>query len=186
MTPTFRQNAMTDPGPRAALIALTQAVFGVSLQPLTDLDAWSPGYRAFSWFDGDRMVANVSVRPLTLRMDGQDRPVMQCHAVSTLPESRRQGLFSDLMTRALAWADPQADAVFLYTGAPQTYARYGFRAAAQHRFRGTLAASVAVESRLLDLRQAADVALIHRLAAGRGAVSDVLGRSEERRVGKEC
>lgn len=95
------------------------------------------GWRAFAVFDGDgRCVANVDAAILPGVVEG--RPVMigALAAAAVHPEWRGRGLFRSVMEEALAWCEPQAPAILLFTGTPDLYRRFGFRQVAQHAFLG--------------------------------------------------
>ena len=65
----------------------------------------------------------------------------QLHAVATRPNWRRRGLFTDLMTRVLDYADGRFDRLLLFTAEPALYEPFGFRHLPQHIFTGRLAVS---------------------------------------------
>ncbi|MBL8710254.1 MAG: GNAT family N-acetyltransferase [Rhodospirillaceae bacterium] len=176
---SFRIDAMDDQSRRGPWLNLLRDVFAIDLSAYSALDIWHPGYRAFSYWAGDVIAANVSIRPLPLLMDGQIVPAAQLHAVATRPQWRRRGLFADLMTRVLAYADGRFDRLLLFTAQCDLYRPFGFRHLPQHSFVGFLDAApdsaAAADCRCLDLADADDRALILALHAARTPVSRDLG-----------
>lgn len=174
----FRIDAMDGQARRGPWLDLLRDVFAIDLAAYSALDIWHPGYRAFSYWAGDVIAANVSIRPLPLLVDGQIVPAAQLHAVATRPQWRRRGLFADLMTRVLAYAEGRFDRLLLFTAHCDLYRPFGFRHLPQHSFSGFLDAAPDADSarawRRLDLADADDRALILALHAAREPVSRVL------------
>jgi GNAT superfamily N-acetyltransferase len=170
----FRIEPFADPRQRAPWLDLLRDIFSIDLSAYSALDIWHPGYRAFSYWAGDVLVANVSIRPLPLLVAGRVVQAAQLHAVATRPDYRRRGLFTDLMARTLAYADGRFEALLLFTATCDLYKPFSFRHLPQHHFIGTLAAAPqtpAPNSRLLSLNDADDLALIRALHATRQPVS---------------
>lgn len=160
---------------RRALVDLVADVFGIDLGAIDRLGLWHPGYRAFSYLEGDRIVANVSLRPLRLMVAGRIVRAAQFHAIATRPAWRRRGLFGDLMARALRHAAVRFDPLLLFTESPALYQPFGFRLLAEHRFRGTLQCAAIAPPRAgwrrLDPGDPDDIRLVRRLHASRLPVS---------------
>jgi GNAT superfamily N-acetyltransferase len=167
----------SSPARRAAWLTLVQDIFSIDLSEYSGYGVWHPGYRAFSWLAGDRIAANVSIRPLRLMVAGRPVPAAQLHAVATRPEYRRRGLFRDLMARVLAFADGRFDRLLLYTATSDLYPPFGFRHLPMHRFIGRLPAAEGkpARTRSLSVDDPADRALMLRLHDGREPVSSRFG-----------
>jgi predicted N-acetyltransferase YhbS len=176
---TFRIDNLADPAKRAAWLDLLRDIFEIDLAAFSRLGIWPEGYRAFSWMDGDVIVANVSCRPLPLMIGGKPVAAGQIHAVATRPSYRRRGLFHDLMRRVLDYADARFECVLLYSAIPPLYRPFGFRPLPEHRFRGRLsltgAAGKVPRRRALSLASPEDVALLRDLFARREPASHHLG-----------
>lgn len=173
----FRIEPFADPRARGPWLDLLRDIFAIDLAAYSALDIWHPGYRAFSWWLGDRIVANVSIRPLPLLVAGAAVPAAQLHAVATRPDYRQRGLFTDLMARALGYAEGRFDALLLFTASCDLYRPFGFQHRPQHHFIGRLADAIPpttpLARRILALDDADDLALIRALHATRQPVSEL-------------
>ena len=74
---------------------------------------------------------------VSLVCDSHDATATGVRLVATDPAWRGQGLFRDLMERALAWCETMSKGpCLLYTADPAIYGRFGFLPLAQHAFVG--------------------------------------------------
>lgn len=173
---TFRQYDLDDAARRAALAALLNDIFGIDITPLNHLGGHDASSMAFGWFDDDdRLIANLSAFTLPMMIDGRTVRAAGLQSGAVRPEFRGRGLFRDVTEKALAWCDAQAfDAVLLYTEKPMLYEKHGFSVLRQSRFVADMPAvdGAASSVRQLNLRQAADLALIQKMLAARRPVSD--------------
>jgi predicted N-acetyltransferase YhbS len=174
---TFRSMYAAAPAPRAALKALLRDVFGLDLESFDRLGLWEPAYAPFSYFDGDRVAANVSAFPIPLVVGGERVDAMGLQSGAVRPEYRGRGLYRDLMARALAYCDARAPTTLLYTAEPVLYVRFGFRAVPEYSFVGPPRAAGRAEAtpRRLSLGDATDLALVRERLRGRTPVSARVG-----------
>ncbi|MCE1237240.1 MAG: GNAT family N-acetyltransferase [Hyphomicrobiales bacterium] len=167
----FRFDFAHTPAGRAELARLIRDEFEIDVTPLDRL-GHDPSVVAFGWWAGDELVANVSLYGRTLWLAGEPTPAFGLQSVVVRPAWRGHGLFRDLMTRALAFADARAPRVTLSTETPELYRRFGFRDLAETVFRGPLRpAAGAPNARRLSLADDADVALVRALYARREPTS---------------
>lgn len=170
----FRKDDFADPARRGPLLDLLRDIFAIDLGELSARNIWHPGYRAFSYWVGKSIAANVSIRPLPLMVNGKIVRAAQLHAVATRPNWRRLGLFTDLMTRVLDYAEGRFDQLLLFTAEPALYEPFGFRHLPQHVFTGRLAAgnyAGEMPSRPLSLDDPDDCTLMRALYTARQPVS---------------
>jgi predicted N-acetyltransferase YhbS len=99
------------------------------------LGGWNQDYRSFAIFDGERIVANVSVQRMSLIVRGRPRVGWQLGAVGVLPDYRGRGLQRTLMQNVLGQLDP-ADVVLLFANEDvlDFYPLFGFRRATETLF----------------------------------------------------
>lgn len=147
-------------------------VFDLPPQKPTPL---SPRWTPLAFFDAtQRCVASIEVAVLPLVCDGRDATATAVRLVATDPAWRGQGLFRDLMERALALCATMSDGpCLLYTAEPAIYDRFGFLPLEQHAFVGappTLRDGAG--ARTLDVSRADDRRLVERLLETRTPVSD--------------
>jgi predicted N-acetyltransferase YhbS len=153
------------------LTRLIDDVFDVDVSPLDRL-GHDPSVVSFGWWDGDRLVANVSLYERCLWLCGEKTRALGVQSVATRPEWRGRGLFCDLMTRALAYADARTGLIILGTGTPALYTRFGFRQIEETVFSGNVAADKGtLSSRRLSLETDADADLLRALFARRTPTS---------------
>ena len=175
--PTFRMHNGSDRASQAAADALLFEIFSLDLGPLDALDGRDPSYTSFSYFNSvKRCVANVSVCALPLIVEGRLVDAIGIQSVAVRPEMRRQGLFRDLMQRALAWCDERSPLVLLTTRKPELYERFGFRVVPEHRLAGPAPAPQRGVRPARSLGLKTDLALVKRSLDHRVPVSDLVGR----------
>lgn len=132
-----------------------------------EFGGWAPSYRAFAIFDGEDIVANLSVQRMSMVVNGVWCTGLQLGAVGVLPEQRGRGLQRELMECVLQQAAPN-DLVFLFGNEEVVdfYPRFGFRREQEWIF----SAAVTIEPRPGGLRRlsvdcATDRALLAAVAA---------------------
>ena len=93
-----------------------------------EFGGWEPSYRAFALFDGEEIVANVSIQRMSMVVNGAACTGLQLGAVGVLPEQRGRGLQRKLMEFVLKQATPN-DLVFVFGNdeVVDFYPRFGFR-----------------------------------------------------------
>ncbi len=120
-----------------SVMCLLADIFGLDVAPLKTFDLFEPTYRSFSYLDKEgNCVANASAINVPLFLSGKPVKAMGIQSVATRPTYRHRGLSRDLLDRALAWCDAQADLVLLHTSIPDFYLPFGFRIVQEHFFVG--------------------------------------------------
>jgi GNAT superfamily N-acetyltransferase len=184
MTPVFRSHYWDDAPAKAEFIRLTKEVHGLDLSTWDERGFWDDAFVPFSFFLEGRIISNVGVYRVPMRIAGRNVIVSQISSVATAPEHRRKGLNRELTARALAWSREQGqDFAFLFadTQAYRYYRNCGFRHTRQHSFK-TLAPppGSSQTARKLNPRTDRDEDLIHQIAKKRTPVSDQLGSRSHR------
>ncbi|MEM7040888.1 MAG: GNAT family N-acetyltransferase [Bacteroidota bacterium] len=142
------------------------------------IGGWTPAYKPCSFTDGDRLLANVSFSHLEILIDGQALRGIQFATVGTLPECRGQGLSRKLMEHVLDLHADTTDLFFLYANETvlDFYPKFGFRRVHECYFRAAVPSLLLVPTaRQLDIRQAADLALLKGLCYDRLPVTRRFG-----------
>ena len=153
-------------------------IFRLDLSKWDRMGYWDRRFRPFSYFDGDRMVANVCVYSLDMTVAGKACRAAQVSSVATAPDYQRRGLSLDLMNRAIAWARDAHDFHFLFADqeAIPFYRKCGFRTVDEHKTRLTVSGRRAEPGlQKLDLENQRHRELIVNAARERTPVSDRLG-----------
>ncbi|MBN1824922.1 MAG: GNAT family N-acetyltransferase [Candidatus Eisenbacteria bacterium] len=145
--------------------------------------SWESVSTPFVLYRGGRVVSHVGVIGLPLILGGRPARVGSVHAVATDPDHRRKGYYRALMEEAIEDSAGRFDTLILTTENPEYYEPFGFRRIGEHRF-VTVRRSRGREGalRVLDLGDAADIALLHRLLETREPVSRILGVVNEKTV----
>jgi GNAT superfamily N-acetyltransferase len=177
----------TDSALSQRLFALLDVVFpGVSqiAQNAAALGAsWESVSTPFVYMNEGRMISHVGVIEIPLVLHGQIVHVGSIHAVATHPDYRRRGYYSQVMKEALQHCEPRYETLVLTTEHPEYFQPFGFRSVQEHLFtvkpRETRGRN---GMRLMNVQDANDIALLHRLLETREPVSSVVGVVQEKAV----
>jgi len=144
---------------------------------------WESVSTPFIRFEQGRAVSHVGVIELSLVLLGQTVTAGSIHGVATHPDARRCGHFRRLMEEVLRYCASRYKTLILTTEHPEYFAPFGFRIVKEHLFTVRCDSAGGRDGfRLLDPRQASDLALLHRLLEARQAVSQVVGVVNEKAV----
>lgn len=155
------------------LAKLIDDVFGVDITSLNRL-GHDPSVIAYGWWNDGELVANVSLYERTLWLVGEQTKAFGVQSVAVRPDWRGKGLFRDLLTRALDYADAHVGLVILATGTPDLYRRFGFRQVQETCFKGVVQARPGLPNfRQLKLDENSDLALLRNLFARRVPTSSI-------------
>ncbi|WNS41451.1 GNAT family N-acetyltransferase [Paenibacillus sp. MMS20-IR301] len=169
---------------RQSFFSLAADTFELQLERWYEEGFWNERYIPYSYAEGNRVIANVSVNLLELIIDGVKCTAVQLGTVMTHPDYRGRGLSARLMDKVLEDYGDQAE--FMYLFANDTvldfYPRFGFRPVEEQLFSmdcpaGTAGSAGSAEIRKLDLSISGDLNLISALAAQRLPVSERLSVS---------
>ncbi|GIO87046.1 GNAT family acetyltransferase [Paenibacillus faecis] len=164
---------------RKSFFELATDTFGLSFENWYQKGFWSERYIPFSFVEGDKIIANVSVNILELIMNGERKKALQIGTVMTHPEYQRRGLSANLMNKVLEEYENKYD--FMYLFANNTvldfYPKFGFKAVEEHLFSMDFIPSQFDQTgiRKLNISQTDDLRLIHKFASERMPVSQRLG-----------
>ncbi|UCF79797.1 MAG: GNAT family N-acetyltransferase [Candidatus Eiseniibacteriota bacterium] len=130
-----------------------------------------------------RIVSHVGVIELSMVLLGQTALVGAVHAVATHPGYRRRGYYRRLMEEVIEDCSARYETLILLTGNPEYYEPFGFRVVQEHCFTVECRSPGGADGlRLLDTRNAGDVAILNRLLETREPVSQVVGVVREKAV----
>ncbi|HHT7191484.1 TPA: GNAT family N-acetyltransferase, partial [Bacillus cereus] len=121
--------AMEEPK-RERLFLLFEEVFGITSQTLNDFSErgyWDYTYKALSFLQGDKVIANVAAFSLPLLINGERINAAGVQSVMTHPHFRRQGLMTQLLSKMIEEIDKQCECAFLFTEKPELYTPFGFK-----------------------------------------------------------
>lgn len=158
---------------------LAQEVFGIDFERWYQMGFWNDRYICYSYLDGDKVVANVSVNKLDLILNGETQRALQIGTVMTHPDYRKQGLASNLMKAVLEEYEKQVDVVYLFPeeNALDFYRKFGFMSYRE----GIFTLDVGKErtdqctARKLDLSREDDRDIFLKLSSERAPLSTIFG-----------
>ncbi|MBT2681288.1 GNAT family N-acetyltransferase [Bacillus sp. ISL-35] len=157
---------------RKSFIQLAADTFGLDFTNWHEKGYWGERYIPFSYADGSRVVANVSVNELDLIIDGTSRKGLQIGTVMTHPEYRHKGLSACLMNHVLAEYEGMYDYMYLFANDSvlDFYPKFGFERVEEHQF-STRVPSNTGRAGLRKLEIPADLKQIEKMVYGRAPVS---------------
>ncbi|PFJ18268.1 GNAT family N-acetyltransferase [Bacillus cereus] len=128
-------NFLLEEPKREQLFPLFEEVFGITSQTLNDFSEkgyWDYTYKALSFLQDDKAVANVAAFALPLLINGEKINAVGIQSVMTHPNFRRQGLMTQLMSKMIEEIDEQCECAFLFTEKPELYTSFGFKVVQEH------------------------------------------------------
>ena len=183
--PTLRTAYWHDLAARQAFRDFILTIHGMDFGAWDSAGYWDDDYSPYSYFIGDRVVANVCIYTMPAVVNGQACRVAQVSGVGTLPEFRLQGLNRRLHEIALAEALPRHRFAFLFSDedAVGFYRKLGFRPVSAWSVVAALpsvAANPGAEK--LDTHDPAVLDSIYRLACARMPTSQVFSTANPKLV----
>ncbi len=171
----FVQNYKNNDSIRKSFSDLAFSMFGISFEEWYQKGYWNERYIPYSYLDGDRVIANVSVNILDLIINGETKQAVQIGTVMTHPEYCNQGLSTSLMTKVLEDYESKCDWMYLFANESvlDFYPRFGFQPVQEQLFSlENLSENLRVPTankgmRKLDIQNENDRALLYQKALGR-------------------
>lgn len=113
---------------RNSFIELAHEIFGINFSRWHELGYWGNRYIPYSYADGDKIVANVSVNKLDFIVEGESCRALQIGTVMTHPDYRSKGLSASLMNHILEEYKDQYDFMYLFANDSvlDFYPKFGF------------------------------------------------------------
>jgi len=146
---------------------------------------WEDTSTPFVFEEDGRVISHVGLLEVSYHVLGKELRVGGVHAVCTLAERRRRGLYRSIMDELLDYCDARYETLVLSTDDPYLYEPFGFRAVSEQQFVARVdSAGGGRGFRVLDACEPGDLAILERLLRERVSVSDVVGVVRERDVFK--
>lgn len=161
---------------RKSFNELAILVFGINFEDWYQKGYWKDRYIPFSYVEGSKVIANVSVNLLDFVINGEKKRAIQIGTVMTHPEYRNQGLSKSLMNKVLEEYENKYD--FMYLFANQNvlafYPKFGFKPVNEYQFSMEYSAGQTEENiiRKLDGNNGKDLNFIYQFALERIPVSN--------------
>lgn len=156
---------------------LAEDTFGIHFEQWHERGYWTEKYVPFSFVEGDRVIANVSVNLIDFTIEGEEKKAIQIGTVMTHPDYRNRGLSTDLLKSVLAEYRDEVDFVYLFANQNvlEFYPKFGFQAQQETLFSMVPGTFGKVNARKLDMEEDADRDLAYGIARDRLPVSNRFG-----------
>jgi predicted N-acetyltransferase YhbS len=157
---------------RKSFMKLAFDIFGLDFASWREQGYWGDRYIPFSFADGDRIIANVSVNNLDLIIEGKSYKALQIGTVMTHPEYRNKGLSARLMNHVLDVYHGKYDFMYLFANDSvlDFYPKFEFQEVEEYLY----STKISVEQGRYNLRKlelAHDQDLIEKMVYERVPVS---------------
>ncbi|WP_053361478.1 GNAT family N-acetyltransferase [Bacillus sp. FJAT-27251] len=164
---------------RKSFNELATMVFGINFEDWYQKGFWNDRYIPFSYVDGEKVVANVSVNILDLVINGEKKRALQIGTVMTHPDYRKRGLSARLMNNVLAEYENKYDFMYLFANQEvlDFYPKFGFKEVNEHQYSMKYSPGKLdpTGTRKLNGNNEDDVNFIYNFASKRAPVSTLFG-----------
>lgn len=173
---TFVKGYQDDTVLRKSFNELAESVFGIQFEEWYQKGYWTEKYKPYSFLDGKKIVANVSVNRIELLINTEKITALQIGTVMTHPDFRGRGLSRKLIEKVLEDYENKYDMMYLF--ANQTvldfYPKFGFKIVNEHLFSMSIQKDSENVNRIrkLDGNNVDDLDFIYRCASNRVPVSN--------------
>ncbi|WP_289355280.1 GNAT family N-acetyltransferase [Paenibacillus sp. S-12] len=158
---------------RVSFNELAQRSFGIQFEDWYQRGCWNDRYICYSYADGDRVIANVSVNVMDIIVNNEIHEAIMIGTVMTDEAYRNQGLSRKLMEIVIE--EYQQKCSFMYLYANRTvldfYPKFGFRKVQEPEFYSVINTQVALDHRphmrKLNVTEVQDWELVMRYYASR-------------------
>ncbi|MDW4525537.1 GNAT family N-acetyltransferase [Rossellomorea marisflavi] len=173
----FRKNVRENQNLRDSFNQLAEDTFGIHFGQWHARGYWTEKYVPFSYIEGDRVIANVSVNLIDFTIAGEEKKAIQIGTVMTHPDYRNRGLSKDLLMKVLDEYRDHVDFVYLFANQNvlELYPKFGFQAQEETLFTMVPGTAGEVSERKLDMEEKADRDLAYGIARDRLPVSTRFG-----------
>lgn len=157
---------------RKSFMQLSVDIFGLDFESWHEHGYWGERYIPFSYADGGRIIANVSVNELNFIIEGKSFKALQIGTVMTHPEYRNKGLSASLMNHVLDVYKGTYDFMYLFANDSvlDFYPKFGFEKIEEYQY-STRISTGQGGLNLRKLELAHDLDLIEKTVYGRVPVS---------------
>ncbi|MCM3413635.1 GNAT family N-acetyltransferase [Metabacillus litoralis] len=158
---------------------LANSIFGITFESWYENGFWTEKYIPFSYTDGNKVVANVSVNLMNMLINGETKRGIQIGTVMTHPDYRNKGLSKRLMIKVLEKYEDSYDIMYLFANHSvlDFYPKFGFKRIEETQFISNIVNShhTEIEStdfKRLDGKNINDLQFIYQFAKNRLPISN--------------
>ncbi|WP_042460024.1 GNAT family N-acetyltransferase [Neobacillus dielmonensis] len=176
---TYRKDYKDDENLRKSFNELAAMVFGINFEDWYQKGFWSNRYIPFSYIDGGKVVANVSVNVLDFVINGEKKRALQIGTVMTHHDYRNRGLSGSLMNKVLEEYQNYYDFMYLFANPSvlDFYPKFGFKRVDEYQYSMEFLPGHTDSSgiRKLNGKKTEDLDFIYQFAKERMPVSKIFG-----------
>ena len=177
MALVFTKDYRDDVVLRKSLSRLAETIFGIQFEEWHSKGYWTNKYIPYSFCDGKKVIANVSVNKIQLVINGIQKDALQIGTVMTHQDYRGRGLSRLLMEHVLEEFDRKYDVMYLFANdlVLDYYPQFGFKEAVESIFSVSYSGNAkgAMNIQKLDMDREEDRAFLYDFAKERVPVSSV-------------
>lgn len=163
---------------RSSFMQLAADIFCLDFISWHKKGYWGERYAPYSFEDGGKVVANVSVNELDFIIEGKSMKALQIGTVMTHPDYRNKGLSASLMNHVLDVYSGKYEYMYLFANDSvlDFYPRFGFERMEESQYAVSFSSGDRGRKlRKLDIRDSNDLQLIEKIVYGRVPVSKSFG-----------
>ncbi|QRG70694.1 GNAT family N-acetyltransferase [Brevibacillus choshinensis] len=167
---------------RESFNELAKRIFKLDFTEWYSKGCWNDNYICYSYWDGEQVIANVSVNKMVVTSNGSECKALQLGTVMTHPDYRNQGLSAKLMNHIIDKYEKDYDYLYLFANHTvlDFYPKFGFEKVQESSFSlrvSDMREHAASKSALrkLNVNNPDDFALMKEFASERVPVSSRLG-----------
>jgi GNAT superfamily N-acetyltransferase len=164
---------------RSSFMKLAADIFGLDFYYWHKKGYWGERYAPYSFEDGGKVVANVSVNELDFIIEGKSMKALQIGTVMTHPDYRNKGLSASLMNHVLDVYSGKYEYMYLFANDSvlDFYTRFGFERMEESQYSVSFSSGGRGGKKLrkLDIRDSIDLQLIEKIVYGREPISKSFG-----------
>lgn len=165
---------------RQSFNELAQQTFGIDFESWYEKGYWTDKYIPYSFADGDKIIANVSVNLIDVLINGEEKRAIQIGTVMTNPSYRGRGLSRKLMEIILGEYENTNDFFYLFANQSvlEFYPKFGFKRAAESQFMLEINGEIKTDSKIRKLNPSVnndDLQFVDRFVTNRVPISEKFG-----------
>jgi predicted N-acetyltransferase YhbS len=161
---------------RKSFNQLASQIFGINFENWYQKGYWTDKYVPYSFTDGNKVVASISVNIIDMLIKGEQKRGLQIGTVMTHPDHRNKGLSRKLMNTILEDYENKYDIMYLFANDTvlNFYPKFGFKEVTEHQFSVEITGGKSNQTayRKLDGTKDEDLHFIYQFASKRVPVSN--------------
>jgi GNAT superfamily N-acetyltransferase len=171
---------------RLSFNRLANNTFGIDFEKWYQMGLWNDRYIPYSYIDGDKVVANISVNVMEIILEGKSKSAVQIGTVMIDPDYRGRGLAGNLMKKVLSDYEDEYELIYLFANEDvlDFYPKFGFKNIKESKFVLEVSTDRVDDSsiRKLDINNKPDLDIVRRLARERRSLSNILSAAKAEHI----